>query len=102
MQDKGKSLFNDNQIFTERIEVLNRPEDGVIIGKSVNYKFCTQAKSMEELEVKLKAMMRSQINYMQQILESDKPFEYRESNNLVSWLENLEMKFPRENVNKQK
>lgn len=98
MQKEDKQIFNDNQIFTERIEILKQ-DDGLLIGKSVNYKFCTQAKSMEELEVKLKAMMRSQINYMLQILESDKPFEYREVDNIRDWLGNLEMKFPKKEEN---
>ena len=52
-------------------------ENGIYIGRLTNLPCICQAKSLEDLEHKMKIMSLSYLSFMKDVIESDEPFEFR-------------------------
>lgn len=69
-------MTDEQQLHKERINYT--VSDGYYIGYSVNIPgIIVQAKSMEEMEKKIKATFKMWMKMMNEVLESGEPFEYK-------------------------
>lgn len=67
-----------NSLFKERIYYFET-KNGMFIGRPVNISgVMAQANSLEELKDKLKALCQAYINHNQEIIKSEKPFDFVE------------------------
>lgn len=65
--------------FKERVNYI-RDESGILVGSSVNYPLIIQADDIDELKVKMSAMLKMWIKHAEKIAEQEEPFEFREMN----------------------
>ena len=88
------SVIFDKNMYTNRAKIISKIKEvpskervnysiseGLYVGHGVNIPVVCQAKSLVELEHKLKIMAASWLKYMTQILDQEHPFEFTEEKN---------------------
>lgn len=71
----------------ERISYIKSIKDGYFAAYPVNIKgVCVQGKSIDELNLKLKTMCKFWLSHLNEILDQDEPFEFKEESDLGVWL----------------
>ena len=58
--------------------------DGIFIGEMVNFPCICQAYSLEDLEHKMKLMLKGWLEFSNKILQEENPFEFIEGDDLES------------------
>jgi len=68
--------INKNVDHFENVDYVK--EGGTYIGRATNLKLVCEAKSLQELEKRMKVMIQSNIDYYSFILEQENPIRFKE------------------------
>jgi hypothetical protein len=79
-------MVNTNFDPTKERVVYLKNENGSYTAKSIGLNCCCSGKSLVEVKVKLKVMIKSLLNYYDDLLATDEPFEFEEVNTLDEFL----------------
>jgi hypothetical protein len=69
----------------ERVIYL-KTESGGFAAKSIGLNCACEGKTLMEVKIRMKAMIKSLLNYYDNLLETDEPFEFEEIETLEEFL----------------